>query len=160
MTTDHDVLRTLVDRQQIADLLARYCQALDEYDIDAVAATFADDVVTDYGAGRGGRVVGRDAVRDRIAAGQAAFRRTAHQLGQSLVELDGDRAQGEEPLGEVVKVTIRGEGGSLGLRARALRIRTAIAHLHGVQVRGALTLSSSRTTRRLSAVLISSMPGA
>ena len=85
-------LDELVDRQRIADVLARYCEALDEYDIDAVASTFTDDVVTDYGEGRGGRVVGRAAVRSRIAAGQASFRRTAHQLGQSRVRIDGDRA--------------------------------------------------------------------
>lgn len=84
----------LLDRQAIADLLARYCQTLDEYDLDAMAATFAEDAVTDYGEGRGGRVEGRDAIRARIAAGQAEFRRTAHVLGQSLVEIEGHRAQG------------------------------------------------------------------
>ena len=85
-------LDELLDRQRIADVLARYCEALDEYDIDAVASTFTEDVVTDYGAGRGGPVVGRAAVRARIAAGQASFRRTAHQLGQTRVRIDGDRA--------------------------------------------------------------------
>ena len=37
-------------------------------------------------------MVGRDAVRDRIANGQASFRRTAHQLGQSIVSLHGETA--------------------------------------------------------------------
>ncbi|MGI9624801.1 MAG: nuclear transport factor 2 family protein [Acidimicrobiales bacterium] len=83
------MLAELVDRQRIADLLARYCERLDEYDIDGVAEVFTDDGVTDYAPGRGGRVVGRDAVRDRIAQGQASFRRTSHQLGQSLVDIDG-----------------------------------------------------------------------
>ena len=59
-----------------------------------MAATFAEDAVTDYGAGRGGRVEGRAAIRARIAAGQAEFRRTAHVLGQSLVEIQGHRAEG------------------------------------------------------------------
>ena len=87
-------LDELLDRQAIADLLSRYCQTLDEYDLDGMAATFAEDAVTDYGAGRGGRVEGRDAIRARIAAGQAEFRRTAHVLGQSLVEIEGHRAEG------------------------------------------------------------------
>ena len=87
-------LDELVDRQAIADLLARYCQTLDEYDLDGMAATFTEDAVTDYGAGRGGRVEGRAAIRARIAAGQATFRRTSHQLAQSLVTVDGDRADG------------------------------------------------------------------
>lgn len=89
-----DGLRAAHDRFEIADLLARYCEHLDEYDIDGVAETFTEDVVTDYGPGRGGPVAGRRAVADRIARGQAAFRRTHHQLGQSRLELEGDEARG------------------------------------------------------------------
>lgn len=92
MSMNDAALRELVDRQAIAEVLARYCERLDEYDIDGVAATFTEDVVTDYGAGRGGRVVGRAAVRNRIASGQASFRRTAHQLGQSIVSIEGNTA--------------------------------------------------------------------
>jgi ketosteroid isomerase-like protein len=73
------------DRLAIADLQALYCERLDEYDIDAVAALFTEDCRTDYGPGRGGPVAGRAAVRARIAAGQAQFRRTHHQLGQIRV---------------------------------------------------------------------------
>lgn len=80
----------LEDRAAIADTMARYCERVDEYDIDAVATLFTADCVTDYGPGRGGLVTGRAAVRDRIAAGQAQFRRTHHQLGQSLVTFDTD----------------------------------------------------------------------
>jgi ketosteroid isomerase-like protein len=76
------------DRAAIAEVMALYCERVDEYDIDAVAALFTPDCVTDYGPGRGGAVTGRDAVRDRIAAGQAQFRRTHHQLGQSRVGFD------------------------------------------------------------------------
>jgi ketosteroid isomerase-like protein len=76
------------DRAGIGDLLALYCERVDEYDIDAVAACFTADCVTDYGPGRGGLVRGREAVRERIAAGQAQFRRTHHQLGQSRIWFD------------------------------------------------------------------------
>lgn len=83
------------DRTGIADLLALYCEHVDEYDIDAVAACFTPNCVTDYGPGRGGLVAGREAVGARIAAGQSQFRRTHHQLGQSRVSFDpadADRA--------------------------------------------------------------------
>lgn len=83
------------DRAAIAEVLALYCERVDEYDIDAVAALFTEDCLTDYGPGRGGQVTGRAAVRDRIATGQAQFRRTHHQLGQSRVVFDSanpDRA--------------------------------------------------------------------
>jgi ketosteroid isomerase-like protein len=78
----------LEDRAGIADLMALYCERVDEYDIDAVAACFTPDCVTDYGPGRGGLVTGREAVQARIAAGQAQFRRTHHQLGQSRIWFD------------------------------------------------------------------------
>ena len=40
------------DRATIADLMALYCERVDEYDIDAVAELFTPDCVTDYGPGR------------------------------------------------------------------------------------------------------------
>jgi ketosteroid isomerase-like protein len=73
-------------------LLARYCECVDRYDLDGVAATFTDDAVTDYGPGRGGEVAGREAIRERIGRGQAEFRRTHHQLGQTLLEEEGKGA--------------------------------------------------------------------
>lgn len=83
---------TLWEHERIRDLLARYCERLDEYDIDGVAACFSEDAVTDYGAGRGGEIRGRAAIADRIRTGQASFRRTHHQLGQIRIRLDGDSA--------------------------------------------------------------------
>lgn len=76
------------DRIAIGDLLARYCDRLDAYDIDGVAACFTDDARADYGPGRGGELVSRRAIGDRIRDGQAAFRRTHHQLGHSTITFD------------------------------------------------------------------------
>jgi len=80
------------DRAAIADVLAAFCERVDEYDIAGLADVFTEDCSTDYGPGRGGPVAGRAAVLARIARGQAEFRRTHHQLGQSRVTLDGDSA--------------------------------------------------------------------
>ena len=82
----------LPDRQAIADVLAHYCARLDEYDIDGCCSVFTDGCTTDYGPGRGGVIVGRAATRDRIARGQSVFRRTHHQLGQSLIRFTADDA--------------------------------------------------------------------
>ncbi|MDH3302405.1 MAG: nuclear transport factor 2 family protein [Acidimicrobiia bacterium] len=76
------------DRIAIGDLLARYCDRLDAYDIDGVAACFTADARADYGPGRGGEIVSRAAIAERIRAGQAAFRRTHHQLGHGTVTFD------------------------------------------------------------------------
>jgi len=87
------MLGRLVDRQEIADLLARYCAGLDEYDIDGAVDIFTVDCMTDYGPSRGGPTPGREALRTRLLASQSVFRRTHHQLGQIVVELNGDNAQ-------------------------------------------------------------------
>ncbi len=89
-----DNIQTLVDRAAIGDVVATYCDRLDAHDIESVASLFTVDAVTDYGPGRGGEVVGREAIRDRIARGQSAFRRTHHQVGHSTVMVTGDEATG------------------------------------------------------------------
>jgi ketosteroid isomerase-like protein len=78
----------------VRELTARYCDLLDAHDIDGVARLFTDDARTDYGPGRGGVVVGRDAIRERIARGQSAFRRTHHQLGHHTLSIGGSHAAG------------------------------------------------------------------
>jgi ketosteroid isomerase-like protein len=86
------VLAELQDRAAVADVLAAFCQRVDEYDIPGLAEVFTEDCFTDYGPGRGGPVSGLAAVQARIARGQAEFRRTHHQLGQSRVVVSGDDA--------------------------------------------------------------------
>jgi hypothetical protein len=82
-------LRQIEARLAVTDLLTDYTILVDHYDIDGVADLFTEDCVTDYGPGRGGLVIGRDNVRERIRRGQAEFRRTHHQHGQVRVTLDG-----------------------------------------------------------------------
>jgi ketosteroid isomerase-like protein len=77
------------DRAAITDVLALYCERIDEYDMDAVVALFTTDAVMDFGPGRGGVLRGREALRARFAGGQAGFRRTHHQLGQVRLTPDG-----------------------------------------------------------------------
>lgn len=93
MTDDRGPVAVLRDRQEVADTVARFCQCVDEYDIDGLRGVFTADVLTDYGPGRGGPVRGLEAVLVRIADGQSQFRRTHHQLGQSLIEVTDDRAR-------------------------------------------------------------------
>ena len=82
----------LLATEAIRDLLAHYCERLDEYDIDGVADCFTTDAITDYGPGRGGPIRGRSQIRERIATGQSVFRRTHHQMGQSRIRVAGETA--------------------------------------------------------------------
>jgi ketosteroid isomerase-like protein len=72
--------------------LATFCLRVDEYDMPGLADVFTVDCHVDYGPGRGGPQDGRESVVARITRGQAEFRRTHHQLGQSLVDVHGDLA--------------------------------------------------------------------
>lgn len=82
-----------MDRHQIADTLARFCERIDEYDIDGAVEVFTEDCVTDYGPGRGGPIAGREQLRRRLLRSQRENKRTHHQLGQVTVRLDGDEAR-------------------------------------------------------------------
>ncbi|HEY5568582.1 MAG TPA: nuclear transport factor 2 family protein [Gammaproteobacteria bacterium] len=92
------------DRAMIEDLQARYLFALDFRDADAYAATFAEDGVLDYGAGK---IQGRQAIRDMVAglSANAERQRAAdtsglrpaagrHNISNIVVTIDGDRATG------------------------------------------------------------------
>ena len=85
-----EVVASLVARQEIAEVLSRYCECIDECDFDGLERVFTEDCVTDYGPGRGGQVVGRRALIDRIAAVVKELRRTQHLLGQHRLELEAD----------------------------------------------------------------------
>lgn len=92
------------DRAMIEDLQARYLFALDFRDADAYAATFAEDGVLDYGAGK---IQGREAIREMVANLRAAAeqQRAAdtsglrpaagrHNITNIVLDIDGDRARG------------------------------------------------------------------
>jgi uncharacterized protein (TIGR02246 family) len=62
MTEDHsDVLRRLVDREAIRDLLGRYCVCMDGGDFAAMASLFTED-------GTWSGATGRAAIAERVAA--------------------------------------------------------------------------------------------
>jgi hypothetical protein len=92
------------DRAQIEDLQARYLFALDFRDPEAYAATFAEDGVLDYGAGK---IVGRKAIAEMVADMRATGERQRaedtsglrpaagrHNISNIVLEIDGDRARG------------------------------------------------------------------
>jgi hypothetical protein len=92
------------DRAMIEDLQARYLFALDFRDPEAYAATFTEDGVLDYGAGK---IQGREAIAAIVAGmrDNAARQRDAdtsglrpaagrHNISNIVVTIDGDRATG------------------------------------------------------------------
>jgi 3-phenylpropionate/cinnamic acid dioxygenase small subunit len=78
----------LGDRQEIADLLAEYCRALDLMDLPAIAKVFTEDCEVEYGP--------EERLRSRGAAGVAAslermwrWARTSHHLSNVQIAFEG-----------------------------------------------------------------------
>jgi len=90
-----EVMRELLDRRQIEDLLVDYCRHLDRMELDALAALFTTDCRVTYGAEPRLAAVGREALA-RSLARMWRWRRTAHHLANVRVWLDSaDTARAE-----------------------------------------------------------------
>jgi len=90
---NEDKLQFLIDRQAIRDTLLRHGVCFDEADIDGLDDVWAEDCRRDDGPERGGMVMGRDALKMKLAKAVRQFNWTHHQLGESLIEIDGDAAK-------------------------------------------------------------------
>jgi ketosteroid isomerase-like protein len=84
------------DRAAIEDLMARYLFALDFFDADAYAETFADDGVLDWAMGT---VEGREAIRTEAAGMKQSMASVfgagtiiRHFVTNIAISVDGDRA--------------------------------------------------------------------
>lgn len=83
-------LHALEDRHSIADVLHRYCRALDRLDAALLRDVFFEDAELDYGPGL---YRGPPGPFIPFAIGfQSAMRHTQHRLTNLLIERKGDRA--------------------------------------------------------------------
>ncbi len=89
MTND---LETLLAKDQIRDLVLRYCRAVDRRDYAALAELYHDDAVDDHGGMFSGSASEFLAWLPSILETMQA---TAHMVTNHLIEVDGDYAEGE-----------------------------------------------------------------
>jgi hypothetical protein len=87
-----DDIGTLLDKQQITELLYRYCRAVDRIDRELGYSVWHDDAVADYGSiyqgsGRG--------VTDFICDSHKHGVVHSHQITNVIIELAGDTARSE-----------------------------------------------------------------
>jgi hypothetical protein len=94
MTTDEQmVLRRLVDKDSIIDLVHQYSYFVDHGRYDEVVALFTDDCVVDYGPGNGSSVRSRTALRQLFGRPEGGFKATSHHNANVLVTFsDEDNA--------------------------------------------------------------------
>ena len=90
---DAETFRQLTDRQEITDLIYRYCRSMDRMDIALGHSIWNDGGVADYGAtvyqgdGRG--------LIDNLCARHLHTLHHSHQVSNIIIALDGDRAGSE-----------------------------------------------------------------
>lgn len=86
------------DRWEIHDLLARYCTAIDNHELELLKTVFTDTAKLDYGPGdnyNGYSGVGADWFIEYARAASASIGTGFHDLGTSLVEATADGARGQ-----------------------------------------------------------------
>ncbi len=90
-------VQQLSDRIEINDLLVRYTRALDSKDWALLDTVFTDDAELDYRSSGG--IAGKlPEVKEWLERALALFPETLHLIGNSEVELDGDRARARTAL--------------------------------------------------------------
>lgn len=88
---DASPVARLIDRAEIADVVARYCRGVDRRDFALVRSCYHDGAV-DHHTGFTGPV---EEYIEWIRRGLAQFAMTQHLVGQQLIELYGDVARCE-----------------------------------------------------------------
>lgn len=85
--------QAVADRQQITDLIYRYCRSVDRLDVALGHSIWREDGYADYGADvyQGS---GRGSI-DHICAQHRRTLMHSHQMSNIIIELDGDRAGSE-----------------------------------------------------------------
>jgi 3-phenylpropionate/cinnamic acid dioxygenase small subunit len=87
-------LQEISDRIEINDLLIRYTKAIDEKDWELLDSVYTADADIDYTTSGG--IAGKyPEIREWLAKALAMFPMTVHFIGNSEIELDGDRAKGK-----------------------------------------------------------------
>lgn len=84
-------LQALLDRQDIYDLVCRYCRGVDRLDHDLIRACYWDDASDDRGFFQGGP----DAFAAFAIKASKLSSSTHHLIGNALIEVEGDVAFGE-----------------------------------------------------------------
>lgn len=80
-------VKAVLDKQEIHDVVMRYCRGVDRYDRELIASVFHEDAEYDLGSLQ---LHGAAEIADRLSQGRR--RGGMHFVGNVLIEVDGDVA--------------------------------------------------------------------
>lgn len=83
--------QALSDRMEIQDLLARYCEAIDTRNFEALDDLFTTDAVIDY-TEAGGEKGNLAEIKAFLVKALGKFTGMQHMIGLPLITLNGDKA--------------------------------------------------------------------
>lgn len=91
MASTDEMLRELLDRREIEELIYKLAELIDSFQLERmVEEIYAPDGSDDHG---GGPVVGRQAVLDWYRDSTANIAAVSHNMCNLIIDLDGDRAE-------------------------------------------------------------------
>lgn len=89
MTATDTLIRTLADRAELADLVARHSLWIDESRWDETGRLFTDDVVV---TSPRGRAHGIEELVGLVRPGENTYQRMLHSKSNLVIDVDGDTA--------------------------------------------------------------------
>lgn len=90
MSRQNEQIAALLDRQQIADVIHRYCRAADRLDVELFKTTFWEDGGFDGGPAEGPATEIIPYLLEKLIPDM--WERSQHSISNILIELDEDRA--------------------------------------------------------------------
>ena len=90
--TISSALQVLLDKQEIHEVIMRYCRAIDRCDEELLRSVYHADAWDDHGQFKG---KASDFIPHCMKALREDFLSTMHAICNELVEVDGDRARSE-----------------------------------------------------------------
>ena len=82
-------LKVMLDKQQIHDVMMRYCRAVDRVDEELLRSVYHPDAIDNHGLFNGAAA---DFVPWCINQLRQAYTATQHFIGNELIEVEGDQA--------------------------------------------------------------------
>ena len=88
---DHAEIHQMLEEWRIRNVLLRYCRAADRLDFEGMRALYHDDAVDNHGMYKGPADGMIEFIKGTTGEG-SPIKMTQHNLGNVIVDLDGDKA--------------------------------------------------------------------